>query len=142
MGQHALMMTASAVRNGTTAVSFPIKTVTIELDEIDYVGWHTTLRTNIRSSVYDDMVSGDETRWWGAFGQAVTGWNFVDEDGQPLPLPKDVETQAELDLPIGLLSFVLDRYFEAVRNAAAVPKALNDNSAPISSTSEGQPRNG
>jgi hypothetical protein len=134
-------MVASAIRNGTTAVSFPIKTVTIQLDDIGYAGWEVTLRTNPRSSVYDDLVSGDEIRWWAAFGLVVLGWNFVDEDGLPLKGPKEAETQAELDLPIGLLSFVLDRYFEAIRAAAAVPKALNANSGPTSSTSEGQPRN-
>lgn len=131
-----------ARRNGTGAPTFPIKTITLQLDEIGYTGWTVTLRINPRSSTYDDLVSGDEVRWWVAFGLVVSSWNFVDEDDVLLPLPGEVMSEKELDLPIGLLSFVLTRYIEAVRAASAVPKAPSDRSDLSSSISEGSPKSG
>lgn len=118
----------------------PIKTVRVELEEIGYPGWFVTMRTNPRSSVYDDLIKMDEeaaATWWKAFGQVVIEWNFADEDGKPLPQPSEVQAEKDLDLPISLLAHVLTRYFEAVRTAATLPKAQPGNSAPTSSTSDG-----
>jgi hypothetical protein len=129
-------------RNGTSGAAMPIQTVTIELDEIGYPDWYVTMRTNPRASVYDDFTQQDVERWWAAFGQIVIAWNLADEDGKPLPHPKEVASEKDLDLPISLLAHVLTRYFEAVRDRAAIPKAPSDNSAPSSSTSEGSLRNG
>lgn len=157
-------MTLTETRRNGTGASMPILTVDVDLEDIGYPGWHVIMRKNPRSSVYtqlttfndpgpadpDDVealaeqrrkIQEEQKRWWIAFGQIVIEWNLTDETGKALPQPCEVEQEKDLDLPIKLLQFVLDRYFEAVRTAAAVPKALSDNSAPISSTSEGQPRN-
>jgi hypothetical protein len=122
-------------RNGTSGAAMPTKTHTVKLDEIGYPGWFVSMRTNPRSSVYDDLISGEEQRWWKAFGQIVVEWNFADENGRAMPQPKEVEVEKDLDLPIGILAYVLDRYFDAVKGAAAIPKAPSDSSAVSSSTS-------
>ncbi len=43
-------------RNGTASAAMPIQTVDIHLDEIGYPGWVVTMRTNPRSSLYDQVV--------------------------------------------------------------------------------------
>jgi hypothetical protein len=130
------MMVAEAVthRNGTATSAMPIKTIEIALDEIGYPGWVVTMRTNPRASVYDDLVSGDVERWWPAFGQVVRNWNFADEDGRALELPANYQSEQELDLPIGVIAFVLNRYFEAFAAAAALPKGSDANSSTTLST--------
>jgi hypothetical protein len=121
--------------NGTTAVAFPIRTAEIALDEIGYHGWHATVRLNPRSSVYDQLVSFEDGQWWPALGQIVREWNFVNEQGEPLPLPREVASEKDLDLPVGVMTFLFTRYLEAVRAAAEVPKGLDGNSSPTSRTS-------
>lgn len=154
-------------RNGTAGSAMPIATTEIKLDDLGYRGWFVIMRTNPRSSVYDDLVSNGEReaamvtgdtaeaeaererlrtagdkRWWKAFSQIVTTWNFADEDGVPMPHPREVEQAKDLDLPINLLAHVLTRYFDETRAAAAVPKAQPEPSAPTSSTSDGDQRTG
>lgn len=128
-------------RNGSGA-SVPIKTTEIKLDEYGYPGWSVTMRTDPRSSVFDDLTSGEEERWWPAFGKVVIEWYLTDDDGEPLPHPSSVSGINDLDLRIGVLGFILDRYFQAVRVASALPKASSDNSGLTSSTSEGSPTSG
>jgi hypothetical protein len=119
-----------------------VKTVPISLADIGYEGWSVTMRTDPKSSVYDSLLSGDDKRWWAAFGQIVQSWTLTDDDGSPLPLPKTVEKPQDLDLRVGVLNFVLKRYFDAVREQLALPKASSDNSAPTSSTSDGSQPSG
>lgn len=132
----------SSSPNGTIAVAFPIKTVEIALDEIGYPGWHVTVRLNPRSSVYDQLVSFEDGAWWPALGQIVQGWNFVDEQGEPLPLPSEVASEKDLDLPVGVMTFLFTRYLEAVRAAAEVPKGPDSTSSATSRTSDENPRRG
>jgi hypothetical protein len=128
------MLLDHAARNGT-AVVFPIKTAEIALDEIGYVGWHAIVRLNPRSSVYDQLVAFEDG-WWSAFGQIVLEWNFVDERGEPVPVPRAVASEKELDLPYGVLTFLFARYVEAVRAATEVPKGPDASSSPTSRTSD------
>lgn len=144
------MAIAESRRNGTGA-AMPIKTIDITLDEIGYPGWFVTMRTNPRSSLYDALIQTaneemapaekDEVtrRSWAAFGQIVISWNFANEEGEALPQPRDVAGDKDLDLPHGVMAYVLTRYFDAVNAAAAIPKAQPGNSVPISSTSVGDP---
>jgi hypothetical protein len=127
------MLTVDDSQNGT-AVMFPIKTADIALDEIGYWGWHATVRLNPRSSIYDQLVAF-EGDWWSAFGQIVLDWNFVGEQGESIPLPRAVVSEKELDLPVGVLTFLFARYLEAVRAAAEVPKGPDGSSSAISRTS-------
>lgn len=127
-------MTVEPYRNGTAAPAFPIKTVDIHLDDFGYPGWTVTMRTNPRASVYDALVSLEEDRWWQAFGQVVQTWNLVGEDGQPLPLPSEVASEKELDLPHGPLTFIFSRYIDAVNAGVAIPKERESSSSPTAST--------
>jgi hypothetical protein len=124
-------------RNGTAtaAVAFPIRTAEILLDEIGYPGWHATVRLNPRSSVYDQLVSV-EGEWWAAFGQIVLDWNFVDEEGELVPLPREIASEKELDLPVGVMTFLFTRYFDAVQAATEVPKGPASSSSATSRISD------
>jgi len=121
-------------RNGTVAL--PINTVEIALDEIGYPGWVVTMRTNPRSSVYDDFLNIDDmARWWKAFGKIIQTWNFADEDGQPFPLPAELESERDLDLPVGVIGFIYRRYVEEFRASIGLPKVPAASSETSSVTS-------
>lgn len=123
-------------RNGT-GVPLPINTVDIALDEIGYPGWVVTMRTNPRSSVYDDLTSFDDmARWWRALGSVVQSWNFADEDGAAFPLPRELETEQELDLPVGVIGFIYRRYIEEFRASVGLPKVPVDSSETTFKTSD------
>lgn len=128
-------------QNGSAAaVPMRVKIITFDLDAIGYEGWWVTMRTNPRSSTYDSLLALDEEgRWWKAFGEIVQRWNFADEDGKPFPLPRDCETEHDLDLPHGVIAYIFKRYLEAFRVATELPKEQPEPSAPTSSTSEGSP---
>jgi hypothetical protein len=109
-------------RNGT-GVALPINTVDIALDDIGYPGWVVSMRTNPRSSVFDDFMNAEDVpRWWKAFGRIVHTWNFADEDGQALPLPHECESERDLDLPVGVVAFIFRRYVEEFRASVGLPK--------------------
>lgn len=127
-------------RNGTVAL--PINTAEIALDEIGYPGWVVTVRTNPRSSVYDDFLAIDDMpRWWKAFGKIVQTWNFADEDGLPFPTPAELASEQELDLPVGVIGFIYKRYVEEFRASIGLPKVPVASSA-SSSTTSGDPQDG
>jgi len=127
-------------RNGTVAL--PINTVEISLDEIGYPGWVVSMRTNPRSSVYDDFLAIDDMpRWWKAFGKIVQTWNFADEDGQAFPLPSELPSEVELDLPVGVIGFIYKRYVEEFRASIGLPKVPVASSESSSTTSD-EPQTG
>lgn len=124
-------------RNGT-GLRLPVKTVDISLDELGYDGWVVTMRMNPRSSVYDDFLAIDDMpRWWRAFGKIVQSWNFVDEDGEPFPLPSQLESERDLDLPVGIIGFIYRRYVEEFRASFGLPKVPDASFATSSATSGG-----
>jgi hypothetical protein len=112
--------------------TMPIHFTQISLDEIGYEGWVANLRLNIRARVYDDFLSQDRDVFWAAFSAIVLDWNFTDEEGEPLPLPKD--GLGSRDLPIDILNTLVLRYVEAMTDSAAIPKARSESSATISRT--------
>lgn len=131
-------MVLAPTRNGT--VPLRVSTVDIDLEEIGYPGWTVTMRTNPRASVYDDFLAIDEPeRWWHAFGQLVQSWNLADEEGRPLPQPRDLASERELDLPVGILGFIYSRYIEAFRVRVGLPKVPDASSATTSATSGDPP---
>lgn len=131
-------MTTVLERNGTVAL--PINTVDIALDEIGYPGWLVTMRTNPRASVYDSFLAIDDMpRWWNAFGRIVQSWNFADEDGQPLPLPAELPSEEDLDLPVGVVGFIYKRYIEEFRASIGLPKVPVASSETSSTTRENRP---
>lgn len=92
----------------------PVRTRVATLDG-DYAGWNATLRTNPPMRVLTEFSSGQFDRILSALREVVIDWDFVDEEGQPLPAPADGGLEAcPLDLMQGLV-----RAF----NAALVPEA-------------------
>lgn len=126
-----------AERNGVIALR--VSLVEIDLEEIGYPGWTVTMRTNPRASVYDDFLSVDDMpRWWHAFGQLVESWNLADEDGQPFPQPRELESERDLDLPVGIIGFIYRRYIEEFRARVGLPK-VPDAISETSSMTNGVP---
>jgi len=99
----------------------PIKSVCLTLDEIGYDGWQVEMRLNVRARTYDHFLSQERDEFWSAFSEIVQSWNFLNEDGDPLPLPKDGLGPREL--PIDILNTLVLRYVEAMADSAALPKA-------------------
>lgn len=125
-------------RNGT-GVPLAVNTVEIALDEIGYPGWRVIMRTNPRASVYDDLVAADDMgRWWPAFGKVVLSWNFADEEGHAFPHPRDIASEADLDLPYGVIGFIYRQYVDAFRAGIGLPKVPVASSETISETVGGQ----
>jgi hypothetical protein len=122
------------------ATSLPIRSATVHLDEIGYPGWCVDMRLNVRAKTYDDFLSADAERFWAAFSAIVVGWNLGDEDGTPMPLPRD--GLGPRDLPIDILNTLVMRYVEAMAESAAVPKAREASSAVTSRTNGVGPSTG
>lgn len=124
------------LRNGTDKVALRLHAAEFTLEEIGYPEWSVTIRTNPRSSVHDDLLNlEDMPRWWAAFGQIVRAWNFADEDGTPFPLPRDVASERDLDLPVSVVGYIYRRYIEAFREALGLPKVPETSSEPTFKTS-------
>ena len=62
----------------------PVKTDTIELDG-DYEGWEFEARLNPPLKVFGDLSSGEFARISPALAKIAIRWNFLNEDGTPLP---------------------------------------------------------
>jgi len=88
----------------------PIKTAEIKL-EGDWEGWNFTARTNPTLGTFADAASGDFDRMAAALSAMVTGWDFVDEEGNPLPQPKEegATSLLPLDLTSTVISSIMDR---------------------------------
>lgn len=125
------------INSDGVATAMPVKVVDIKLDDIGYPGWYARMRLNVRASVYDDLVGQDRELFWKAFERVVVDWNFHDEDGQTLPLPRD--GLGAKDLPYDILNPLVLRYFEAQNQSAAIPKASDDSSATSSRTNGAAP---
>ena len=75
--------------NGVTeAVRTAVRTAEIDLGG-DYDGWRVTMRLNPSTAVWDDFSSGDTERYDSALAVLILDWNFVDDNGNPLPLPSE-----------------------------------------------------
>jgi hypothetical protein len=106
-------------------VAMPIKTTTIQLDEIGYPGWECTMRTNPRSERFDALLAADGENTWNIFSEFFIKWNFGDEKGNLMPLPPATKRG---DLPTDVPTFLLNKYFEAFNSLVGFPKAPSENS--------------
>lgn len=94
----------------------PIKTAVVRLDG-DYEGWEATIRTNAPIYLFQrEIASGDADRVAAALSRIILLWNFVDDEGEPLPL----EAASIGLLGADLLQMLAEKLGEAVR---AVPLA-------------------
>ena len=76
----------------------PVKTKLIQLTG-EYEGWEFEARINPPLSVFGDLSSGEFVRIAPALTKIVRSWNFVDEEGKPLPNPS-IDTINELPLEL------------------------------------------
>jgi hypothetical protein len=98
------------------------------------------MRLNIRARTYDAFLSQDRDEFWRAFTEIAVDWNFLDEDGSRMPLPR--EGLGPRDLPIDILNTLVLRYVEAMADSAAVPKARGADSATTFPTNATDPSGG
>jgi hypothetical protein len=117
--------------NGATkpAARTAVRTAVIELGG-DYEGWQATMRVNPTLAVWEDFSSGDEGRLAEALKVLVVEWNVPDDDGNPLPLPKD-----GLDwktAPFDLKLRLVNGYNDAMTRRISVGKEQPINSEPTS----------
>lgn len=136
-------MTVAQVRRNGTSVADPIKTARIEFDDLGYPGRYAVVRTDPRRSVHDATLdTEDEEKWWSSFRLVVLEWNLADDDGRPLPQPAEITRLGDLDVRYGVIGFLFTGYLQAVRAAAAVPKASGLESGSTSTTNGAAQRNG
>jgi len=110
----------------------PIKTVEVEFDADGYPGFRATVRLNVPLWVSDDLRSGDEERARAAILLIFPAWDFVDEEGEPIPHTVEGIGKMPGDLAEGMLK----RWGEVMAAKAAIPKATDGASPP---TSPGEP---
>lgn len=101
----------------------PVRTKEIHLNG-DWEGWTFTARTNPPMGIISDMSSGDIDLITGSIAKIIIDWNFVDEEGNALPVPKDVfDDNGEVlqtavgivrSIPVDLLTVVSQSYSEEV----------------------------
>ena len=92
----------------------PVKTKPIQLDG-EFEGWEFTARVNPPMSFVAKLQSGDPMEVMRGVGMLIYSWNFVDEEGEPLPVPRDQAIEAR------------KRYMAEVRGHKETPdyEALN-----------------
>ena len=80
-----------------TKLRMPVRLVEIELDG-DYQGWKFTGKVNPSIGTMEDLTSGDFARIRkGLVAVVYPPWNFVDEQGDPLPEPRPEEPEPPLN---------------------------------------------
>lgn len=98
-----------------TGRRLPIKTRLVELDG-EYAGWTATVRTNAPFSNFLKLAALGESdgrevltalgELYALLPKLVFSWNFVDEEGQPLPCNAAGFAQLPADLMVQLISAV------------------------------------
>lgn len=73
----------------------PVRTKKIELTD-DWVGWEFTARVNPKMKTFSKITSGEFDQIIAGLSELVTDWNFVDEEGNPMGHPSDLESMAEI----------------------------------------------
>lgn len=123
MGEAPAMPRLSAVPTNTRR-RLQVKTRRVELDG-EYEGWWVTVRTNAPFGMFLSMTqlnTNDEAGQTAALVKMVNmlpdlihGWNFVDEEGEPLPCDAAGVRRLPMDL--------INQVFGAIGAGETVPKA-------------------
>lgn len=93
----------------------PVRTRTVSF-EWEGVAWSAEMRTNAPSKVIDGLLErGDVEAFKASLSALVLAWDFVDEGGAPIPLPRD---GGLAPCPYPLLNALVSAYLDAL----AVPK--------------------
>lgn len=88
----------------------PVRTKTIELTG-DYEGWEFEARLNPPLSVFGDLASGEFVKIAPALSKVVRSWNFIDEDGVPMPNPT---MDLINELPLELVTEMSNKFISAI----------------------------
>lgn len=105
-------------QNGHAVIRrMPVRTVRVEL-EGDYADFSLTMRANPPLRTFTDMQSNaDFAVLRETVRSLIVDWDFVDDQGQPIPV-------GDLDaVSIDLFGMIITRYLETITTVAAVPKA-------------------
>lgn len=90
-----------------------IRKLPIELREVElkdkWAGWSFTARMNPPIKVFGLVASGDFDKIIEGLSKIIHAWNYVDENGDPMPDPS-VESIGEL--PIDLMNATASRFVE------------------------------
>jgi len=95
----------------------PVKLKKIELTG-EYEGWELTMRVNPPFFVFDQIQSGEVDQILDALGLITTEWNFVDENGEPMPPPSKESYRL---LPYDLVLEIVDKFTSEV--TSLLPKS-------------------
>ena len=87
----------------------PVRTKLVKL-EGDYEGWELTMVTSLPLGVIEDLQSGTLEGLHKGLAKTIRApWNFVDEEGNPMPDPSQ-ETIGLL--PLDLIDAVVSAYMK------------------------------
>lgn len=121
--------------NGVVAMT--IKKFRLELPDEVMPGWQVDLRLNPSAEHYDMFLNSDEDVAWQGFGHIALWWNFGDEEGNALPLPKEgLKRDA---LPFNVLWFINRAYIDEFNRVIALPKRPEKDSNGTSQTDASKP---
>ena len=81
-------------------------------------GWKVVYRANIYTSAVHELRSGDVDRAMAVLASVILGWNFVDEEGNPLPQPTRSNFYG-LGLPDDLIAALMYGFAEVFANPKA-----------------------
>lgn len=108
------------VRNGHAGVGtlrrMPVRTTRVQL-EGDYADFSLVMRSNPPLRIFTDIQENqDFATLRRILGELIVEWDFVDEQGAPIP-------SGELDaISIDLFGMIVTRYLATIAEAAQVPK--------------------
>lgn len=130
---------APANGHGAPARVLPIRTARLTFDDVAdglYAGWEATVRLNptTRQLRAWQQAEGVEANL-DTFARFVVAWNFVGEDGAPIP----ISGEGLQDVPDDLFSALIRGYLEAFNAASAVGKPSGLPSGDTSRTSGAAP---
>jgi hypothetical protein len=128
--------------HGTPARVLPIRSATLHFDDVAdglYAGWEATMRLNptTRQLRAWQQAEGVEANL-DTFARFVVAWNFVGEDGEPIPISGD----GLQDVPDDLFSALIRGYLEAFNAASAISPKAEPPSGTTSKTSGAAPDSG
>ncbi len=79
----------------------PVITKTIEL-EAPFEGWQFEARINPKLRTVSKLSSGQTDKILEGLGELVIDWNFVDEEGNPLPPPGESDVMYDLTVDLAI----------------------------------------
>jgi hypothetical protein len=104
----------------------PVKSKRMTFDEAGYPGFWAEVRTNPpMRTMEEDWRSGDVARFKAAVRLLLVDWNFVDLQGEPIPLPEGVYFGA---VPPDLFGALVDAEKAAYDEAQSLPLASKSKS--------------